>query len=327
MEEIGCHFKLENINGNHYHNTNLLLSSGRNCLRYIIKERSIKTIFLPYFLCESLSEVSLSEKIQVKYYHVDDNLVQIGIDKSELNENTYLYIVNYYGLLRDKINTLIDKYKYVIIDNTHDFFNKNHYEADVIYNYRKYFGVPDGACIVSNDLIMNPNYSKGTSLEKIIEMVARDEKGEFLHYPTFLEADKHFKNEDLRYMSNFTQNYLKAINYNEIKKKRLENFRVLVTLLSKYNELNLNGLELSYMYPLLVSNGSNLRDYLKGNNIYAIKLWPNVMWNGSYINEQKNAENMVLLPIDQRYSDCEMEYIAKIVDSYYSNAKCKIKTL
>lgn len=327
MEEIGCHFKFENINGNHYHNTNLLLSSGRNCLRYIIKERSIKTIFLPYFLCESLSEVSLSEKIQVKYYHVDDNLVPIGIDKSELNENTYLYIVNYYGLLRDKINTLIDKYKYVIIDNTHDFFNTNHYEADVIYNYRKYFGVPDGACIVSNDLIMNPNYSKGTSLEKIIEMVARDEKGEFLHYPTFLEADKHFKNEDLRYMSNFTQNYLKAINYNEIMKKRLENFRVLLTLLSKYNELNLNGLELSYMYPLLVSNGSDLREHLKKNNIYAITLWPNVMWNGSNINEQKNVENMILLPIDQRYSEYEMEYIAKVVDSYYSNTKCKIKIL
>ena len=41
MEEIGCHFKFEKIIGNIYHDTNLLLSSGRNCLKYIINERNI----------------------------------------------------------------------------------------------------------------------------------------------------------------------------------------------------------------------------------------------------------------------------------------------
>ena len=50
MEEIGCHFKFEKIIGNIYHDTNLLLSSGRNCLKYIINERNITTLFLPYFL-------------------------------------------------------------------------------------------------------------------------------------------------------------------------------------------------------------------------------------------------------------------------------------
>ena len=46
MEEIGCHFKLEKIIGNKYHNSNLMLSSGRNCLRFIIKERKITTFIL-----------------------------------------------------------------------------------------------------------------------------------------------------------------------------------------------------------------------------------------------------------------------------------------
>ena len=52
MEDIGCHFKFEKFNGNHYHDTDLLLSTGRNCLRYIIRERGIKKLFLPYYLCE-----------------------------------------------------------------------------------------------------------------------------------------------------------------------------------------------------------------------------------------------------------------------------------
>jgi hypothetical protein len=47
-----------------------------------------------------------------------------------------IYFVNYYGLFKDNIQKIIDKYKYVIIDNTHDFFNKDNYGVDVIYNYR-----------------------------------------------------------------------------------------------------------------------------------------------------------------------------------------------
>lgn len=325
MEEIGAHFKFEKIVGNVYHNTDLLLSSGRNCLRYIIKERGIITLFLPYFLCESLSEVALDENVKIIYYHIDDNFMPIGIDEDELNDKTYLYFVNYYGLFRNQITELIDRYKYVIIDNTHDFFDKNDYAADVIYNYRKYFGVPDGACIVSNDLGLNHCYAKGKSLEKVLEMISREETGQYFHYPTFLEADKYFKNEGLCYMSYFTENYVRAINYQEALNKRLENYEKLSMLLSKYNQLDLGAKQLTYMYPLLVTDGEKLRTYLKENNIYSLRLWANVDWNGANTEEIKKADNMVLLPIDQRYSDKEMEYIANKVDNYYSKVYSKVK--
>jgi len=325
MEEIGCHFKLENIIGNKYHDTMLMLSSGRNCLRYIIKERKIKNLFLPYFLCESLSEVAQEENVKINYYHVDNNLCPLDINVNELNEYSYLYLVNYYGLVAEKIDCLINEYKYVIVDNTHDFFNKNKHNADVIYNYRKYFGVPDGACIVSNDLLRNPNYQIGTSLDKIIEIVSRDETGEFFHYPTFLEADKHFRNEELRYMSNFTNNYLNAIDYNYALKRRLENYKILLGELSKYNKLQLNDKKLTFMYPLLVDDGDNLRSYLKENQIYSIKLWPNVYWNGANKDEIVRVENTVLLPIDQRYHIDEMMYVSTVINNYFSKNKCKTK--
>lgn len=325
MEEIGCHFKFENIIGNHYHNTNLLLSSGRNCLRYIIKERNIKQIYLPYFLCESLSDVCISENIKIFYYHIDENFMPIDINTNQLNDSTYIYLVNYYGMFDKQIKEFILKYKYVIVDNTHNFFDKEKYDADVIYNYRKYFGVPDGACIVSNDLLYNPSYSKGQSLEKIIEMVLRDETGEYFHYPTFLDADKHFRNEDLKYMSNFTKNYLNGINYKQVLKRRLNNYKVLALLLSKYNQMNLENKELNFMYPLFVNNGENLRRYLKENNIYSLKLWPNLNWNGASSKEISISDNMVLLPIDQRYAEQEMEYIFKVIDKYYSSKRHLLK--
>lgn len=327
MEEIGCHFKFEKITGNIYHDTNLLLSSGRNCLRYIIRERNITTIYLPYFLCESLSEVAQSENVKIIYYHLDKNLMPIDIDETKLNDNTYLYFVNYYGLLKDIIPQIISRYKYVILDNTHDFFNKEKYDADAIYNYRKYFGVPDGACIVGNGLELSFSYIRGKSLDKAIEMISRDETGQYFHYPTFLEADKYFRNEELRYMSNFTENYLRAIDYSNAFKARLENYKQLSEMLSKYNQLDLSGKELTFMYPLFVSDGEKLRAYLKANNIYSQKLWPNVSFNGASSEEITIADNMVLLPIDQRYSDREMEYIAAVVNNYYSSNTDKSKIL
>lgn len=43
----------------------------------------------------------------------------LDIDENKLNDTTYIYFVNYYGLFKDNIQKIIDKYKYVIVDNTH----------------------------------------------------------------------------------------------------------------------------------------------------------------------------------------------------------------
>ena len=141
MEEIGCHFKFEKIIGNIYHDTNLLLSSGRNCLKYIINERNITTLFLPYFLCESLSEVAISENVKIEFYHIDNNFMPLDIDENKLNDTTYIYFVNYYGLFKDNIQKII----------------------------------------VSNDLVPNSKYSKGKSLDKVVEMLSRDEACFYLY--------------------------------------------------------------------------------------------------------------------------------------------------
>ena len=71
-------------------------------------------------------------------------------------------------------------------------------------------------------------------------MLSRDETGQYFHYPTFLEADKHFRNEDLCYMSNFTENYLRAIDYETVLKNRLRNYEMLYESLKKYNQLDLS---------------------------------------------------------------------------------------
>lgn len=88
-----------------------------------------------------------------------------------MNSGTFLYLVNYYGILTgEPIIDIVDKYKNVIVDNPHNFYDDNKYGVDTIFNYRKYFGVPDGACIISN-LQYDPQLPKSKSLNRIVEFI------------------------------------------------------------------------------------------------------------------------------------------------------------
>lgn len=234
MEEIGNHFKLEKLDGNKFHQTDLFFSSGRNCLRFIISKRNIKKILIPYFLCETVSESAINEEIEIEYYHIDNNYKPIDIP-TNMNSGTFLYLVNYYGILTgEPIIDIVDKYKNVIVDNTHNFYDDNKYGVDTIFNYRKYFGVPDGACIISN-LQYDPQLPKSKSLNRIVEFIEREESGKYFHYSTFMEADQYFHNEQISYISQFSDNYLKVINYGNCFTKRLNNYEYLNEKLSKYN--------------------------------------------------------------------------------------------
>lgn len=161
------------------------------------------------------------------------------------------------------------------------------------------------------------------SADKINEMVLRGETGEFFHYPTFLEADKFYKNEDLCFISDFTKNYLHGIDYENVLEKRRTNLKILHDILKEYNKLKLEVSDLTYLYPLLSDDGVLLRKYLKENNVYSPMLWPNMHGNGASSKEIEMANNVILLPIDQRYGLKEMTYISEVVEKFYQKTKIK----
>ena len=137
-----------------------------------------------------------------------------------------------------------------------------------------------------------------------------------------MEADQYFHNEPISYISQFSDNYLKVINYGNCFTKRLTNYEYLNEKLSKYNLLNISdNVKLNFMYPFLVDDGIGLRKFLLENNIYANLFWPNVYNNGSNNFEISLAGNTVLLPIDQRYGLDEMKYISNKILEYNSKTK------
>ena len=55
--EIGGYFGLESLISNEYHKGLVALNTARNALLYVLRARKIKKLYIPYYLCNSISEI------------------------------------------------------------------------------------------------------------------------------------------------------------------------------------------------------------------------------------------------------------------------------
>jgi hypothetical protein len=118
-------------------------------------------------------------------------------------------------------------------------------------------------------------------------------------------------------MSRLTQKLLSGIDYNAIADIRRQNFHIFHSHLKEINKLKVN-LELGAVpmtYPLMVSNGEQLKQKLIQNKVFLATYWPNVKnWVSRNSIELKLYSNLLSIPIDQRYSHIDMKKILLILN-------------
>ena len=314
MKEIGGYFQLEESNGKMLYEDGVKLNSGRNALASLLEARNIKKIMMPQFMCDSCDNVIKKYNIEKRTYNINSQFQPIDI---ELQENEWLYIVNYYGQLSDDfIKRMKEKYKRIILDYSQAYFQKPILGIDTIYSCRKYFGVPDGAILYTNCRI-NRKLKTDISYNRILPILGRYEKNAEIFYEQYKQGERNFNDYPLMEMSKLTINLLRTIDYEKVKDIRMQNYLYLMQNLAEFNELNLIVTKGLFMYPLYVDNGELVREKLQKNKIYIPCLWPNVVndYDDNTI-EGKMARNIVPLPIDQRYNLKDMQYIV-----------CKIKEI
>lgn len=310
MKEIGGFLGLEWNHGREFYEQGIALNSGRNCLRYLIRARKIKKIWLPKLLCSAISDTCLEEKTEIFYYSVDDNLRPVLTEVT--NRKDWVYLINFYGQYgSDEIVSYANEYKNLIVDNVQAFYTKPIKGLDTIYTCRKFFGVPDGGYLYT-DCRLSEMLQKDESYNRLTFLAGRLERSANEFYSAYRENEQRIDELPLRRMSIVTQNLLRGINYDQIKKVREQNFRYLHQCLKHFNQVELCVPDGPYMYPLLLENGAEIRKKLQEKKIYVPTLWPNVVENLSQEDaEYSLAENILPLPCDQRYGVRDMEYVVK----------------
>lgn len=309
-KEIGGYFQFEQLKSNEYHSDLIKLNCGRNALDYLCKSRKIQKLYLPAFLCDSVRLMCEKNGYNYEIYHINETF-HPQFDRT-LQNNEYIYIVNYYGMFsKEDIANFKNTYKNIIFDNAHAFYQKPVKDIDTIYSCRKFFGVPDGAYL-STDALLGVELETDFSSERFKHLLGRYEGKAIDYYNDFKNNDEKFKSSSLRSMSNLTQNILGAIDYESSAKIRKENFKILCSAFDKINKINVDTIDVPYAYPLYLDNGMDIKKRLSQVNIYVATLWPNVLNDGNDI-ERDFSKNILPLPCDQRYNENDMNYIIEEV--------------
>lgn len=314
MREIGGYFQLDLLINRPYHENLLELNAGRNALLYLAKAKKISKIYIPYFLCNSVSDMLSKNRIDYEYYNIGKNFFPIFEEK--LKKDEYLYIVNYYGQIDDDVIRMVkEKYNNIILDNTQSFFQKPVSDIDTIYSCRKYFGVPDGAYL-STEVALDEILEEDQSSSRMKHIIGRFEGQASDYYNEFNKNDEAFKELPIKTMSKLTRNILGAIDYEKVIETRNRNFKYLHDCLGNINILDVKLSYGPFAYPYYVKNGIQIRKKLAEKKIYTPTLWPNVLKENLEDSvEYEYAANIIPLPCDQRYGIDDMEYIVKELES------------
>lgn len=311
---IGGYLELELPCLEEYHKKSIKLLTGRHCVELLIIERRINMIYMPYFSCDVLLEPCVRNNVKVVFYSINE---QFEIQEElKIGDKQYLLYPNYFGLKSKYIHTLANSYKNIIIDNAQAFFDRPIPAIDTFYSARKFIGVADGAYLYTN-VNISTKIEPSISINRFQHLIERIDKSPEDGYEGYTNNESSFAQLPLSYMSSLSNRILKGVNYQLIADKRKANFNYLHTALKPFNQLT-NLIDKSdyigpLIYPFWTSN-KELRRELINNRIYIAKYWPNVLKRVSQKSiEYRLTEEVIPLPIDQRYCSSDMERIIQTI--------------
>lgn len=307
MREIGGFFELETGTSGEYYHQGVKLNSARNCLRYLVCALGIRRMYTPAYTCPVIWQALEAENCEVLLYNITSNF----LPEAELDPESFILYTNYFGICTEKAALLAKKYPRLIVDNAQAFFALD--IAKYSFNSpRKFFGVPDGGYFFGN-VEENGQLAQDVSLERTSHLLKRIEFGATAAYGDFRQNDDALINLPVRRMSRLTERLLQGIDYSNAKKKRRENYQYLHRFLSSENKLDVTITDeiTPMVYPFLpFQNGAMLKRALIEKRIFVATYWTGQKDFGF---GSELEDNLVPLPIDQRYDLSDMERMVKTI--------------
>lgn len=295
------------------------LNSGRAAIYHAFQCLDCKTIYIPYYQCDTVRDFLNKKGIVVRYYSIDKEFTPL-LKAQDIESDAAILIVNYYGVMSERrMRELAVRYDHVIIDNSQAFFAKPIDTCMNVYSARKFVGVPDGAYVVGKNALSGwETYPQGYSSDTAVFLLQRHEYGcEGKTYESRMLNEHRIDSEDIMRMSGLTHKILDGTDYSVIQKKRRENFAYACQLFDEINCLKARQYfaddVVPMVYPLLIEDDALLQKLLKAKHFQGH--W----W--SYLLDEVPKDSveywlsryMIPITIDQRYGKAELEYIKEII--------------
>ena len=316
--EIGSFIELDlRDTGEYYAGEEVVrLNAARAGIYHACKLYGVNKIFVPYYQCPTVSEFLSRHGIEVVNYAIDKNFEP----KADENANNSAFlIVNYFGILSSSyLSTITHRYKNVIVDNCPAFYNSPLEKVYNVYSPRKFFGVPDGCYVIGSNVgDSHLEYSYDISSETAGFLLKRIEKGCNKVYSERMKNEERIDNSGILQMSELTRSLLSGVDYEIVADKRTRNFNFAHELFQTINLIDpLKFFDdgcVPMVYPLVIKQREMVK-LLAEKQIYTGRWWNYVLSNVSEDSfEAFLSTYMIPIPIDQRYGESEISYVAKTI--------------
>lgn len=314
------------------------LMSGRcaisHCLHDYIAGGGIKRAYVPVYTCETVLAPFTQLGFELNFYDVNKDFQPI-FDADLLESTPLVLFTGYFGFPRYSEADLANVKQNgntVIQDITHTLLNDEPYSVSADYiagSFRKWIGVASGGVAIKKagkfkvepTAIHPEHYAlRHQALTLADDPLALGEaekafwSGEMLLRKIF--EDQTSDPESIEVVTHF--------NASDIIKKRRENYSHLATKLNTLTEIELCFPELAKgetpsHLSIFSKDRDELQTYLKASSIKTTVYWPkgpaipeNTAYQADFI-----FDNILSIPIDQRYSSVEMDTIFEKVSEFY----------
>lgn len=315
-DAIGGYFELElpEPKGHFYPDAKRFQSARAAFYALLLKGRPSK-VWMPFYICDSMLAPLGRANIDIGFYSLNSDF-SIK-DNIELENNEWIFYVNYFGVCGRHQQAILDKYQsnQVVFDHSQAFFQPPLGCLATIYSPRKFFGVPDGGLLVSTQKIDESERSDDSSLGRASYLLKRLGGTPESGYNDYQVAEKSLMDFAPRRMSVLTDRILSCIDYERVRVKRNENFKFFHNMLSDKNaiSIDLNFIDGPLVYPYLTDT-VNLKATLIKNRVFVPTYWPECSARvGCGSHERNLTHYLAPLPCDQRYISSQFANIVNIL--------------
>ena len=330
--------------------------TGRSALKALLARLNMQegTILLPEYTCESVIKCFPQDRIS--FYKIrEDFTIDDGDLSGKLNENVRIFfLMHYFGTVQPyhiskKIQDAARRYDFIIIeDTTHSLLSCSAAIGDyMIASLRKWLPLPGlGILYTRQDTasLMNTkeNYEASLDNERIKAMILKSMylKGELdcneEYRRIFKECEERIDNgREILKASRLSIFLAGCYSIEDIAYKRVHNYKRLLSRLAMHGyepvnkcALDAEGDDVPFAYVIRCDNADTrdkLRSYLMEHRVYCAVHWPiDGIREDERAGHVHNADTLLTLPIDQRYGDKEMDYLADMILSFNADTNIPI---
>lgn len=319
--EIGGYFGLELPCYAELYPEALKFQSGRAAIRAVLECAGIERVMLPTYVCDSVIKAVVDSGAAVETYALDESLYPKDLPR-RLPERCALLYVNYFGLCQKNISRLLVDMpsNRLIIDNSQALFAAHEDVLATIYSPRKFVGVPDGGLLMVSPSLnpVLPAEEDKESIERMRPLLVRMAYSAREGYADFQKIAISLKDTTPLIMSRLTQRLMKSIPWDQVVKRRRENFLAMAKKLDVINDMHweLGELDVPMCYPLILRGGEidKINAELIARNIFVPVYWQDALpritpnsFEAALINET------FFLPIDQRMECTQVEGLGDLI--------------